>query len=65
MWILVGAFSIRQNLIIHLQKGMLCLIEKYHIIFSTNNLLNKRNELVTKCRYENKLYLPNYKDIPP
>ena len=47
------------------KKCMLCLTEKYHIIFSTKNLLNKRNELVTKCRHENKFYLRNYKDIPP
>ena len=46
-------------------KCMLCLTEKYHIIFSTMNLLNKRNELVTKCRHENKFCLANYKDIPP
>ena len=36
------------------------LTEKYHIIFSTKNLLNKRNELVTKCRHENKFYLANF-----
>ena len=47
------------------KKCMLCLTEKYHITFSTKNLLNKLNELVTKCRYENKFYLANYKDIPP
>ena len=29
------------------KKCMLCLTEKYHIIFSTKNLLNKHNELVT------------------
>ena len=46
------------------KKCMLSLREKYHIIFSTKNLLNK-NELVAKCRHENKLYLVNYKDIPP
>ena len=27
------------------KERMLCLTEKYHIIFSTKNLLNKRNEL--------------------
>ena len=47
------------------KKYMLCLREKFHIIFSTNNLLKKRNELVIKCRHENKFYLANYKDIPP
>ena len=39
------------------KRCMLCLTEKYHIIFSAKNLLNKRNELVTKCRHENKFYL--------
>ena len=49
------------------KKCMLCLTEKYHIIFSNKNLFNKRNELVTKskCRHENKFSLKNYKDIPP
>ena len=42
---------------------MLCLTEKYHIIFSTKNLLNKCNELVTKCRRENNFYVANCKDI--
>ena len=45
------------------KKCMSCLTEKYLIIFSTKNLLNKRNEPVTKCRHENKFYLANYKDI--
>ena len=43
----------------------LCLTEKYRIIFSTKNLLNKCTELVTKCRHKDKFYLANYKDIPP
>ena len=47
------------------KKCMLCFTEKYHTIFSTKNLLNKHNELVTKCGHENKFYLPNYKDITP
>ena len=41
-------------------KCMLCLTEKYHIIFSTKNLLNKRNQPVAKRRHENKFYLANY-----
>ena len=41
------------------------LTETYHIIFSKKNLLNKCNELVTRCRHENKFSLANYKDIPP
>ena len=44
---------------------MFCLTEQWQIIFSTKNLLNKRNELVTKCRHENKFYLVNYKDTLP
>ena len=44
------------------KRCRLCLIEKYHIIFSKLNLLNSRNELVTKCRHENKCYLANFND---
>ena len=33
-------------------KCLLCLAEKYHIILSTKNLLNKRNEPVTNGRHE-------------
>ena len=47
------------------RKCMLCLIKKYHILFSKLNLLNLHSELVTRCRHENKFYLSNYKDIPP
>ena len=43
----------------------LCLTEKFHIITSPLKLLNKRSELVSKCRHENKFYLVNYKAIPP
>ena len=45
------------------KRCLLCLTEKYHIIFSKLNLLNSKNELVTKCRHENKFYLANFKDI--
>ena len=38
----------------------LCLTEKLMIINShSNNLLNKRSELISKCRHENKFYLRN------
>ena len=40
---------------------MLCLTTKYHILFSGLTL----NELVSKCRHENKYYLSNYKSAPP
>ena len=43
----------------------LCLTEKFHIITSPLNLLNKRSELVSKCRHENKYHLSNYKAFPP
>ena len=47
------------------KKFILCLTGKNHIISSTKNLLNKRNELVTcQCRHENKFYFPNCKDMP-
>ena len=44
------------------KRCSLCLTEKYHIIFSKLNLLNSRNELVTKCCHENKFYLADFKD---
>ena len=44
------------------KRCRLCLIEKYHIIFSKLNLLNSRNELVTMFRHENKYYLANFND---
>ena len=47
------------------KKCHLCLTEKYHIITSKLNLLNKRSELVSKCRHENKHYLKNFKAEPP
>jgi len=46
------------------KKCNLCLTEKYHVITSTSPLINKRSELISKCRHENKFYLNNYKAIP-
>ena len=43
----------------------LCLTEKYHIITSKLPLLNKRTELISKCRHVNKYILNNYKVVPP
>ena len=38
----------------------LCLTEKLMITkFNSNNLLNKRSELISKCRHRNKFYLKN------
>ena len=39
----------------------LCLTEKYHIIFQPFQKINKRSEIISKCRHENKFYLCNYK----
>ena len=39
----------------------LCLTEKYHIIFQPFHKINKRNEIVSKCRHENKFLLCNFK----
>ena len=36
------------------KKCMLCLSEKYQILFSKLNPLNSRSELLTKCQHENK-----------
>ena len=46
------------------RKCMLCLTEKYHILFSKFNLLNSCSKLVTKYMHENKFYLSIYKNIP-
>ena len=43
----------------------LCITEKYHIITSKLSLLNKRSELISKCRRVNKFLLNNYKSVPP
>ena len=42
------------------KRCVLCLSEKYHIIFQPFQKLNLRNELVSKCRHENKFYLKNF-----
>ena len=42
MWVLIGAFKIRQTLFASFQKKyMLCLTENYHITFSTKNVFNE------------------------
>lgn len=43
----------------------LCSAEKFYIIKADNStLLNKRSELISKCRHENKYYLSNFKVDP-
>jgi hypothetical protein len=42
----------------------LCLTEKLMIAAPSNyHPLNKRSELISKCRHENKFYLSNYKGV--
>ena len=43
----------------------LCLTEKFHIITSELDLVNKRSELISKCRHSNKFVLKNFKCVPP
>ena len=45
------------------EKCLLCLHEKIEIInyFRPEELLNKRSELISKCRHANKFLLRNYK----
>ena len=41
----------------------LCLAEKTNIAYAKVDLLNKRSEIVSKCRHENKYILKNFKGI--
>ena len=43
-------------------KCNLCLTEKFHIIKTSLELINKRLELISKCCHENKFYLMNFKE---
>ena len=45
------------------KKCPLCLEEKFQILFYENKreLLNKRSEIIAKCRHMNKFLLANYK----
>ena len=49
---------------LHYHPWVLCLMEKLIIINKLDNeqLLNKRNEFISKCRHSNKLLLSNVKD---
>ena len=46
------------------KRWNLCLTEKYHILTSPVNLINKRSKLVSKYRHEKKFHLVNYKATP-
>ena len=41
----------------------LCISEKLHILEAKSAILNKRSELISKCRHENKFYLCNFTGI--
>ena len=43
------------------KRCRLCSAEKYHVIFQPFKKLNKRSEIISKCRHENKFYLKNFK----
>ena len=45
------------------RKCNLCSSEKFHIITSSLDLINKKSELISKCRHENKFYLMNFKEV--
>ena len=47
------------------KKCNLCLTEKLHIITSELDLVNKRSELISKCRHNNKFIIKNFKSVPP
>jgi len=48
-----------------MKRCNLCLTEKLIIIQADpQTLLNKRTELISKCRHQNKYLLKNFKDIP-
>ena len=64
--------KITQDILETLLKKLLTLLEKVELLlkrmrwkaslFENNMILNSRNELVTKCRHENKFYFANLKD---
>ena len=59
-----GTFNIKWSIIGHApaynpasKKCCLCISEALYINSNSRNLLNTRNELVKKCRHQNKFYL--------
>ena len=43
------------------KRCILYLSEKFYILFSKERVLNKRNEIISKCRHENKHKLSEHK----
>ena len=60
MWCTIKSIPGYSNII---KRCMLCLHETYKILNypDQEKLLNKRSELVSKCRHGNKFLLSNYK----
>ena len=60
MWFIVKSVPDYSNIS---RRCMLCLHEKYEILNYPDQVefLNKRSELVSKCRHVNKFFLSNYK----
>ena len=53
--------SQHQSYNVNTKRCLLCLNEKLEIaLYKENNLLNKRSELVSKCRHSNKYALASY-----
>ena len=55
-------FKDRKYLINGTKRYNLCFSEKLCILKANkSNVLNKRSELISKCRHRNKFYIKNYK----
>ena len=61
-WSILDHAKTRQN---GMKRCNLCTAEKCHIQRQSENILNKRDELISKCRHENKFYLSKFKSVPP
>ena len=56
-WLVIDHAKTYQN---GSKRCNLCLTEKYHFLTSPVNFINKKSELVSKCRHENQFQLVNY-----
>ena len=58
VWKMLGQY---QPYNVNTKRCLLCLNEKLQIaIYRRNNMLNKRTEIISKCRYRNKYALASY-----
>ena len=61
VWKILGQY---QPCNVNTKRCLLCLDEKLQIaIYNRNNILNKRTEIISKCRHRNKYALANYDSI--